>query len=391
MNGDLLYWMLLAHSGSLKPAERLEVIRAANGQLEAFSHTEMGELPENLRQRLRAVWAEVAREGFLLERLRDQNIQVVVGSDPLYPARLKRTLKTLTPLVLYGVGDIGLLSARRTVAIIGSREASPEALEITTRASRYFAREGYVVVSGYAKGVDQAAFEGALGNGKTVAVLPQGILDKSSQAAVRKHTGAVNSGGVLFVSELHPKAVWEARFAMMRNRIVTALADVLIVAQTGLKETAFGNKRKQSGTWNAVQTAKGQGGKVFVLDLPQEGNQAMIAEGLAEALAVTSDNTMFYRVEDSLTIRDPKPAEPVRSEHREADLVKTYGHPPGTDEAWLWSQLEDPANRPRLLKLVQAILEELRPELLNKGDSRKTRSRKKAAEEDKQSPLIPPE
>lgn len=325
MNSDLLYWMLLAHSKLLKQAERPAVLRVAKGRLEDYSRSEMAELPEDLRQRLRALWDEVAREAFLLERLYNQDIQVVVCSDPLYPERLKKVLKTSAPLVLYAVGEVSLLNAERTVAIVGSRDASPETLDLTRQVSSYLARKGYVVVSGYAKGVDRAAFEGTLGNGKTIAVLPQGILDKSSRAAVRKHSGAVNAGNVLFVSELHPQDVWKARFAMMRNRIITALADVTIVAQTGLKETVIGGKRKQSGTWNAAKTANKQGKRVFVFELQHEGNQALIQEGLAEALPVTDFDTMFHHLENAISA---SPAVPRSQGAREKESSHP-NHPSG--------------------------------------------------------------
>lgn len=388
MNSDLLYWMLLAHSESLKSAERLAVLRAAKGRLEDYSRSEMAELPEDLRQRLRAVWDEVAREGFLLERLRNQDIRVVVGSDPLYPERLKKALKTATPLVLYGVGEVSLLNAKRAVAIVGSRDANPKTLELTRRASRYLAREGYVVVSGYAKGVDQAAFEGTLGNGQSIAVLPQGILDKSSQGAVRKHSGAVNAGDVLFLSELHPQAVWQARFAMMRNRIVTALADVTIVAQTGLKETVVGGKRKQSGTWNAAKTAKEQGRRVFVFDLPHEGNQALIREGLGEALPVTGDDTMFHYLEDAISAG---PAAPRSQETGE--MEPSHPNHPSRDpeEERFWRELEDPVNRPRLLALIRSVLEELSLESVDKGVAQRAKTQKKTKTRGNQSPLIPPD
>lgn len=78
------------------------------------------------------------------------------------------------PGVLYAAGDVSLLDpGRRRVAIVGSRKASAEGVRRARKLASLLAREGVVVVSGLAKGIDQAAHLGAIGveGGRTVAVI----------------------------------------------------------------------------------------------------------------------------------------------------------------------------------------------------------------------------
>src|SRR5262249_21784199 len=112
--------------------------------------------------------ASLAREE--AELLRAGGRFVVLG-DADYPAALANLPDA--PPVLSAIGDLGLLR-RRTVAIVGAREAA--------RAGRHFAAElatalghaGFVIASGLARGIDAAAHEAALPTG-TVAVLAGGI------------------------------------------------------------------------------------------------------------------------------------------------------------------------------------------------------------------------
>ena len=68
--------------------------------------------------------------------------------------------------MFYAAGNANLLNAQRTVAIVGSRDAAEDALTIARRAAHYFTNEGYVLVSGNARGVDSTAEEAAFGDGR---------------------------------------------------------------------------------------------------------------------------------------------------------------------------------------------------------------------------------
>ena len=79
------------------------------------------------------------------------------------------------PPVLWTRGELADL-ARPAVAVVGSRAATPYALEVAQRLGEELAARDVVVVSGLARGVDSAAHRGSLaGGGPTVAVLGSGL------------------------------------------------------------------------------------------------------------------------------------------------------------------------------------------------------------------------
>ena len=307
---ESLLWHHLAHAG-FKPSQRIEVLRAAkahHGEVADLSGWVQAGFPgvaPAIQTTLEQALEASVIEGFLLQDLAFQGMKVLTGRDQDYPKRFKQTLKDKTPIVLYVSGNAVALNARRTIAIVGSRDAGEAALEVVTRAAQYFAAEQYVLVSGNARGIDQQAEEAALAaGGQVVSVLPQGLLDKSTSALIRQRNRALLDGQIVLLSELHPKSRWQGRFAMMRNRLIMALADVVLVAQTGSKSSVVGGKKMSSGTWAGAEDAQKLGKRIFVLDLPIEGNQAL-AQHIAQPLAITADNSMFHVIEDSLLTPTP--------------------------------------------------------------------------------------
>ncbi|MBN0266443.1 DNA-processing protein DprA, partial [Pseudomonas aeruginosa] len=98
--------------------------------------------------------------GFLLsqviERWQARAIWVVSRADAEYPRRLKARLREDAPAVLYGCGDMGLLETGG-LAVVGSRHVDDELIDYTMSVGRLAARANRALVSGGAKGIDQAA------------------------------------------------------------------------------------------------------------------------------------------------------------------------------------------------------------------------------------------
>ena len=130
------------------------------------------------------------------------------------------------------------LSAERTVAIVGTREATPYGVRIASELATAFARAGVTVVSGLARGVDAAAHRGAMAaNGPTVAVMGTGA-DVPYPAAHRSlHTDIQKHGLVL--SEMEPGTTALPGCFPRRNRIIAALASVTIVVEAPFKSGAI--------------------------------------------------------------------------------------------------------------------------------------------------------
>jgi DNA processing protein len=98
----------------------------------------------------------------------------LVPEDPRYPPRLReeKKKKDWRP-TLFCRGNLGLLASDRLVAIVGSRHPSGEAERATRELAHERAGSGWLTVSGFAAGIDRAAFRGALAHprGRTMAVL----------------------------------------------------------------------------------------------------------------------------------------------------------------------------------------------------------------------------
>lgn len=179
--------------------------------------------------------------GFLLsqavERWRSRAIWVVSRADAAYPRRLKARLNGAAPPVLYGCGEAGLLDGGG-LAVVGSRDVGPELISYTESVGQLAARTNKTVVSGGARGVDQAAMRGAVqGGGKAVGML----ADSLEQAVVhREYRDAILERRLTLVSPFDPSAGFNAGHAMQRNKLIYALADAALVVNSDVNK---------GGTW----------------------------------------------------------------------------------------------------------------------------------------------
>ncbi len=148
---------------------------------------------------------------------------------PDYPARLLDLCDPPNSLYIYG--DIGLLNLPM-IAIVGSRAASPEGIKNAHYFARALSAEGYLIVSGLAKGVDGAAHLGALGPNQdypTVAVCGTGLDIVYPREHLRLAKAIAGVG--LLVSELAPGLGPKPWHFPRRNRIIAALATGILVIE----------------------------------------------------------------------------------------------------------------------------------------------------------------
>ncbi len=125
--------------------------------------------------------------GFAMEKWQRAGLWTVTRSDVEYPERLKRRLRLESPPVLFGCGNRALLG-KGGVAVAGSRDADEDHIGFSTDLGRVCARQGYSVVSGAARGVDESAMLGALqSEGTVVGVMADGLLRAATSAKYRKH------------------------------------------------------------------------------------------------------------------------------------------------------------------------------------------------------------
>ncbi|NYT62972.1 DNA-protecting protein DprA [Alcaligenaceae bacterium] len=167
-----------------------------------------------------------------MEKWQRAGLWVITRSDSEYPRRLKQRLKTDSPPVLFGCGNKTLLNAGG-LAVIGSRNASDADLAFTDRVGAKAATEGVAIVSGGARGVDEAAMLGAMKKGGAViGVMADSLLRAATSAKWRK---GLMDGYVVLVSPFYPDAGFSAGNAMARNKYIYCLADSSLVIHSGKK------------------------------------------------------------------------------------------------------------------------------------------------------------
>jgi DNA processing protein len=158
-------------------------------------------------------------------------IEPVPWSDPRFPALLGCIPDP--PPLLWARGDVGCLG-RPAVAIVGSRAATPYAIDVAFRLGRELAECGIVVVSGLARGVDSAAHRGCMEGGEaTVAVLGSG-LDRVYPTQHAKLADEISQKG-LVISELGPGAAPLQEHFPLRNRIISGISLAVVVVEASEK------------------------------------------------------------------------------------------------------------------------------------------------------------
>ncbi len=179
--------------------------------------------------------------GFLLsqaiERWQSRAIWVLSRADAEYPRRIKARLREDAPAMLYGCGDMGLLESGG-LAVVGSRHVDDSMIEYALAIGRLAARAGKTLVSGGAKGIDQAAMRGALEAGGKVSGVLADSLERTSMN--REHRNLLLDGQLVLISPYDPSAGFNVGHAMQRNKLIYALADASLVVSSDLDK---------GGTW----------------------------------------------------------------------------------------------------------------------------------------------
>lgn len=192
--------------------------------------------------------------------------------DDLFPERLQEE-PGVNIEVLYGIGDPAVLG-EASVAVIGSRRATPYGIAIAEMAGRVAGESGIVVVSGGAMGCDCAASRAAIdAGGKTVIVAGTGadrIYPSSSEQVFRD---AVASGGAIV--SIEPWGTPPAPYTFpKRNVVIAALCTALLVTEAG----------ERSGTMSTADAALELGRTIYaapgsIFSPTSQGTNRLVLEG----------------------------------------------------------------------------------------------------------------
>ncbi len=156
---------------------------------------------------------------------------VLLPDRPGYPAALAGDPGA--PAVLFALGAPTRLEGRPSVAVVGTRSATPYGRRVASELGADLAAAGVIVVSGLARGIDAAAHAGALSTGANsappVAVVGTG-LDRPYPPETVALWDQVAAAGAIF-SEAALGTPPLPRVFPARNRIIAALADVVVVVE----------------------------------------------------------------------------------------------------------------------------------------------------------------
>ena len=143
----------------------------------------------------------------------------------------------------------------KSVAIVGARKPTRYGEECAYKIGKELAKNGIVIISGLALGIDAMAHRAALdGGGTTIAVLGSGVDDITPRSNYALGERILASGGAI-ISEYCPGTPAYPTSFLERNRIVSGLADAVIVVEAAAK----------SGTLSTAAHALGQGRHVFAI------------------------------------------------------------------------------------------------------------------------------
>lgn len=168
------------------------------------------------------------------ENIMEESLMCGINSICILDEDFPKCLKELKdpPVIIYYKGNINCINNEKAVAIVGSRNATIHGFKISQRLGAIFAQDDYVVISGLAKGIDEAAHMGCLKEkGKTIAVLPSG-LDNIYPASNKKLTEDILKNNGCIISEYQVGTEVFKNYFIERDRLQSALSKAVIVVET---------------------------------------------------------------------------------------------------------------------------------------------------------------
>lgn len=148
-----------------------------------------------------------------------------------YPAAVHNRLGMDAPGCLWAKGDLDLLS-KPAIALVGSREIGTENLAFAREVGRQAALQGFVLVSGNARGADRAAQESCLAAGGEVIAV---VADELERHPLDEH--------ILYLSEDGFDLPFSSQRALSRNRVIHCMGLRTFIAQSSYQH---------GGTWDGT-------------------------------------------------------------------------------------------------------------------------------------------
>lgn len=275
---EILYFLQTIPGFGSKTIRRMWNCFSSGIQLYSAEEIQLKELlkPSQVRAFLRAREKKSPSDKML--ELQQKGIHYYSVFDWQYPTRLRAVADA--PLALFVIGNLPP-EQEMTASVVGARYHSSYGEKNTREFSALLARNGIGIISGMAKGIDSIAQLAAVENGgKTYAVLGCGVDVCYPEECRRLYDLLPEHGGI--ISEYLPGTMPQAGLFPLRNRIISALGDILLVMEA----------KEKSGTSITVDMALEQGKEIWALpgradDVLSAGCNRLIAQGAGILTSVT--------------------------------------------------------------------------------------------------------
>ncbi len=315
------------------------VRRRSKGVLEVLTEARMDKAAEYTRTYdLNREYEELLRKG----------IRFLTAEDEDYPQRLREI--PAAPYALYVLGQLPPENLP-AVAMIGARECSEYGIYVAKNFAKELGAHGIPVISGMARGIDSISQEAALrGGGRTYAVLGCGVDICYPKSSRRLYEQIPEQGGI--ISTFPPGTEPMKRLFPERNRIVSGLANVILVVEA----------RQKSGTFITVDMALEQGREVYAIpgrltDRLSDGCNLLLQQG---ALITVSPQDLLQHLlpgQMELALENPKKkSENIRSTEDIRSVEDTRNMEDACNVRDI-SNTEDTRNTDQRLRVLLEILD----------------------------------
>lgn len=190
----------------------------------------------------------------------ENNIHIIRYADKEYPNRLRYMYDA--PIVIYAAGNYKLLNSKNIIAVIGARKASNYGINIARQIGNFLSKNNIHTMSGLALGIDVNSHIGVLKenllnstSGRAIAAIGNGldnIYPYQNREIAKK---IINSGGCIISEYIIGTKPLKNNFPA-RNRIISALADKLVVVEA---------ENEKSGTMITVDFSLELGKEIYVV------------------------------------------------------------------------------------------------------------------------------
>jgi predicted Rossmann fold nucleotide-binding protein DprA/Smf involved in DNA uptake len=204
-----------------------------------------------------------------LEDLNQSGIWVTTEFEETFPSRLSETLDRKAPPFLYVAGQVDNFQ-NDAIGFVGSRDSNDQDLDYTRELVDMAIQDELSIVSGGAKGVDEASENEGLRHGGPVIEFPaEGIKNCLSNGTIRD---SVVDGELTLASMYSPDASWSIGGAMGRNKLIHGFGTYTIVVRSG---------DESGGTWaGATENLSNDWSTLLVCNHDSAtGNEKLISKG----------------------------------------------------------------------------------------------------------------